>query len=310
MIILTPKVQGTGKGFFLNRLKSSLSELGVKCVHNPKIDHDVYLDYVSFKLKSNKPHILRLDGVNYTHSKRSNAENKIIQKSVSKADAVVFQSEFCNDAVRRRIKVSCFTEVIMNGDNPNRFNHIKPADSDYRLNLFTAARWRRHKRLKEIVKSFLLWDNADSCLWIAGQADYQVNHPRIRYLGPLSQSQLASYYRLANAFIHISYIDSCPNAVVESICSGTPVLSNNVGGNPEVVGESGEVCDIDKPYNWKTINPYKPPRVDLSVIAEGMAKVVSGNYNCNRSDLNINTVAKKYISLVGKMSNKETEFGT
>lgn len=304
MIVLTPRVDGTGKGFFLKRLKSALADLGVECVHNKKAKHDVYLDYVTFKLNSPKPCILRLDGVNYTLSKRAKSENALIQKSVSRADAVIFQSKFCDEAVRRRIKVNCTTAVILNGDDPGRFESAKPAVSDYGVNLLTAARWRRHKRLKEIVKSFLLWDNSDSCLWIAGEPDYRIDHPRIKYLGRLSQAQLIGYYLLSDAFVHISFIDSCPNAVVESICAGTPVLCNNVGGNPELVDKSGEICQIDKPYNWKTIDPYKPPKVDLSLIAEGMNRIISRTYDCNRPDLNIKEVAQQYIELMARLIRK------
>jgi glycosyltransferase involved in cell wall biosynthesis len=48
-------------------------------------------------------------------------------------------------------------------------------------------------------------------------------------------------YSAADVFVHPSRADNLPSTVMESIACGTPVVSFNVGGTPEMVrpGETG-----------------------------------------------------------------------
>jgi glycosyltransferase involved in cell wall biosynthesis len=49
--------------------------------------------------------------------------------------------------------------------------------------------------------------------------------------------------RAANATVLASYWEGCPNAVVESLGCGTPVVATPVGSVPEIVvpGENGQI---------------------------------------------------------------------
>jgi glycosyltransferase involved in cell wall biosynthesis len=122
-----------------------------------------------------------------------------------------------------------------------------------------------------------------------------VNERRVRFLGNLSQERLARYYVLCNATVHISWIDWCPNVVVESISSGTPVVCNNVGGNPEIVGRSGIICKLDRPYPKGRLNPRKPPQIPLPSLVHGYERVVTEQLDCFRPDLDIASIALKYL---------------
>jgi teichuronic acid biosynthesis glycosyltransferase TuaC len=55
--------------------------------------------------------------------------------------------------------------------------------------------------------------------------------------GQLSSAQVASWMGAANLFCLPSYMEGCPNVVVEALASGRPVLSTRVGGVPELVDD-------------------------------------------------------------------------
>jgi glycosyltransferase involved in cell wall biosynthesis len=60
---------------------------------------------------------------------------------------------------------------------------------------------------------------------------------RVTFLGRVAQSQMPLWYRAADFFCFASYHEGCPNAVLEALACGTPVLSTGVGGIPDLVEE-------------------------------------------------------------------------
>lgn len=53
---------------------------------------------------------------------------------------------------------------------------------------------------------------------------------------PIQQDlELANLYRQADLFLHCSVADNAPNAIAESLCSGTPVMTSIGGGSAELV---------------------------------------------------------------------------
>jgi glycosyltransferase involved in cell wall biosynthesis len=58
----------------------------------------------------------------------------------------------------------------------------------------------------------------------------------IRFVPFVSDLNLiADYYRAADVYIHAARADTFPNAVLESLACGTPVIGSDVGGIPEEV---------------------------------------------------------------------------
>lgn len=60
---------------------------------------------------------------------------------------------------------------------------------------------------------------------------------RLHLPGQLSSAQVAAWLGAANLFCLPSYMEGCPNVVVEALASGRPVLSTRVGGIPELVDD-------------------------------------------------------------------------
>jgi glycosyltransferase involved in cell wall biosynthesis len=59
--------------------------------------------------------------------------------------------------------------------------------------------------------------------------------PRVRWLMPVPQDQLARYYGAADLTVLASTREGMPNVLLESLACGTPVVATAVGGVPEVV---------------------------------------------------------------------------
>jgi len=53
--------------------------------------------------------------------------------------------------------------------------------------------------------------------------------------------RLVALYQQADLFCLPSYVDAAPNSVVEALASGTTVVSSDVGGVPDLVGDAGVV---------------------------------------------------------------------
>jgi glycosyltransferase involved in cell wall biosynthesis len=58
---------------------------------------------------------------------------------------------------------------------------------------------------------------------------------RVRFAGRLDRESMAELYREADVMLNPSLTDNMPNSVLESLASGVPVVSTNVGGVPYVV---------------------------------------------------------------------------
>ncbi len=310
---------GTGKGFFIQRLARELSRYpDVEITRDPANPHDIALHISKIKISTaSKKDIVRIDGCIMDITKNYKKVNKAFRKTFNKADGVIYQTNFCKEACNRFIgKPTCETDTIFNGADTSYASSIPPANKESSSVFITASRWRPQKRLKDIVETFLLADINDSILYVAGDLSksgisskwrkrYLNNSKKVRYLGVLSQEQLSSYLKISNAFIHLSWIDWCPNSVVEAISAGVPVICNNVGGTQELVSPSGGiVCDIDKPYNLKPCDLYSPPAFNRDIVISAMNKVCNDDIIISNSHVDIREIAKKYKNFFEKIIRK------
>jgi teichuronic acid biosynthesis glycosyltransferase TuaC len=56
----------------------------------------------------------------------------------------------------------------------------------------------------------------------------------VRFLGALSQREVARWLTAADVFCLPSYSEGCPNVVLEALACGRPVVATQVGGVPEI----------------------------------------------------------------------------
>lgn len=306
-----------GKSLFCNKLGWALKDLGVDITNDDNQQVDIALNVIRLSdkcIKNAKINVLRLNGVYHNTDQDYTAKNAGIKRSFEQCDAVIYQSlhsqrlcdKFLGTPNNKR-----FT-VIYNGSQDVRpiNNFGGPTISRARKHVaITFSKWRPHKRLRDILESFLLAKVKDSILYIAGDtaksglsSDEQVKYmsnSRLLFLGPLNRQDMHAYLKISDVSIHLCWFDACPNSVVEALCLGVPVISNNVGGTHELLHRCNLrhlICNIDQPYDYKPVDLYNPPTIDRGIVASQIRCVFGNKSYCevNSQSLHISNVAKEY----------------
>ena len=154
-----------------------------------------------------------------------------------------------------------------------------------------------------IVKCFLkaLDRGLDSDLVITGKPDYKIKHPRVKYVGFQKREQLKKLLSESIASLHLTWLDWCPNAMVEAISASCPVIYSNSGGHRELAINSG-IGVKDVYWDWGVIDLYAPPKIDCDEVADAMIKLKKEKieYPINNR-LDIKNVADNYIKYFEKV---------
>jgi glycosyltransferase involved in cell wall biosynthesis len=98
----------------------------------------------------------------------------------------------------------------------------------------------------------------------------------------------------AIATIHLSWLDWCPNSMVESITAGCPIIYSDSGGSPEI-GKLGGVPIRDVQWDFKPTFLYDPPELSLDEISDAIFKVRDNEVQVDSCNLDIEEIAKKYM---------------
>jgi glycosyltransferase involved in cell wall biosynthesis len=304
----------TGKGKFVQRLLPELEKLGVQTTTNPKdrVDVDVQINKMHYWPKNASKRIVRIGPAHYDTYIDYRAHNKEYRDYIKQCHGIVFQSEFAKKLCYNLItKPKGKKEtVIYNGASPVQYAAAKHHRSMYKYNFLASTReWVWEKRLKDIIKSFVMADIEDSALWVLGRIwDKPKRFPpfqkgfekyekkNVFFIGECSDEKVASFYKMADALIHTVYIDAQPNSIAEAICARLPVVCTDQGGQAEVM----KACNAgilleDKPYNFKPTNRRKLPGVNRKALAGDMHDILK--YDWERIDsepVEIKTIAKQY----------------
>jgi glycosyltransferase involved in cell wall biosynthesis len=289
------KRQDSGKHKFLRRLSTELESMGVRTVSGKS---DIFLHIGRNMDKGRaKRKIMRIDGLILNSDQPYNKMNKKILRNIHSSDAVVYQGQFCKDAFERFLGVKKTHACIHNGADPKEFLERDPQNF-----FLSCCHWRPHKRLKNVCSGFVkaLDKGLDADLLIAGDTKEEVKHPRIKYLGWQKPKKLRDLLSKAIATIHISWLDWCPNAMIESVVAGCPVIYSSSGGSPEIGERAGiEVADIA--WDFKPCQLYKPPKISDDVLANAMIELKQKKLLVKRDDLHIRYVAEAYLKFFGRV---------
>lgn len=281
-----------GKHKFFIRLAREMRK------NNVEIDDrspDVYVRLAGDKLNPNaKLNVLRLDNVVLGLKKDPKKRNKKIAKSIANSDALIYQGFFGKELHSRFLGIESDKKyrIIPNGASPDEFlpRNVK--------NYFLAnAKWRACKRLDGVVKSFLtaLDMGLDSDLIITGKSKLKIKHPRIKYLTWQNKEQLKELLSGAIASLHLTWLDCCPNSMVEAIVAGCPVVYTRSGGLEELASGYGIGIE-DKEWDYAPFDEEKPPKINIQQAAEAMLKIKNGEVEINgKRDLRISEICKQYI---------------
>ncbi len=214
------------------------------------------------------------------------AENARMAQAYRSADLVFFQSEFCRRAADRFLgPLVGAGEVLFNAVDTDRFS---PGDDRacrgpfrflatgkverhrlYRIESAIAALAQLRRGGAEVELCFAGFLDEDSAKSIQAFAAARGVAGSFRLLGPYSLKDAPAVYRAADAYLNLNHQDPCPNAVIEALACGLPVVHLGNGGSPELVGpDAGRA--IDAPEDWEHVFVPEPQDV-----ARAMAEVMA-----------------------------------
>ena len=123
-------------------------------------------------------------------------------------------------------------------------------------------------------------------LWGELPSDTLPENLAVRRVGPLSGSaKLAEHYSACDAFVCPSRADNLPNAVLESLACGTPVIGTAVGGIPDIArpGETGFLFSGDDPGACASaIENFLAARESLPAMRKRCREVAVNEYSLSR----------------------------
>ena len=278
----------SGPNHFASKLIKQFETLGVSA--NERIKPDIRLCFIeSHKYNSDGvPLVQRLDGIYFNTAQNYKLQNSNIEKTYRISDGVVFQSHFNQELTTRYFGEHNNSVVIHNGADTEYINQFSPLKNSF-LDKFEdvwccASSWRPHKRLSENVRYFLEHSGEKECLVVAGkQEEAIIKNERIIYVGEATIPQLISLYKRSKYFIHLAWLDHCPNVVVDAHAAGCRIVCSSSGGTKEIAGSDAIVVEEEE-WDFKPTKLYEPPRLDFD-------KKIK---NAWETDYNMSVVAGKY----------------
>tara|TARA_E500000331_G_scaffold358387_1_gene424810 strand:- start:2171 stop:3088 length:918 start_codon:yes stop_codon:yes gene_type:complete len=290
----------SGPNSFGKKLRNSLNKNGHTIKVSPVTNKDHFDVQLSFISSTNKvaPIVQRLDGIYFNSAQNFNSLNAPIKATYDNASAVIFQSEFNKKLTEQYFgaKDQDSSFVIHNGTSLSEIELIKPIENE-NLDKFSsvwccASSWRPHKRLKENINYFLEHADSDACFVIAGaNPDAQLSHPRVFYAGDCTWENLISLYKRSTTFVHLAWLDHCPNVVVDARASGCKIVCSSTGGTKEIAGKNSIIIEEDI-WDFSPLQLYSPPKIDFSNIL-----------SCEKieSEIDIHNVSSMYLDVFNRV---------
>jgi len=294
----------SGPNIFATRLRDSLINRGHHFIDRQPTEPFNNISIITGNYFPQCNNILRLDGLYFDRNNPNcDALNRPIFKCYEMFDKIVFQSNFSKKVYESFTGMKKDSVIIRNGV-PSSFNPSAPPVSpyegvdNYEKVCITSASWRRHKRLEELVEAFKSPRLKHVCLIVLGGSEYNVGvsvPSNVIMMRKYPHRELPSIYASADAMLFISWLDSCPNTVVEALACGIPVMCSHNGGTPELVKDNGLILQLEEDYNYgEKVNLYDPDKVDLDKVVEGILEVLELPKGFSRDDLHIDQVAANY----------------
>ena len=250
-------------------------------------DADASLCFIeSYNGKLDIPRVQRLDGIYYNIRFDFTKQNENILRTYKQSNGIIYQSEYGKNLIENFFGEHENYKVIQNGADLETIKKTPPLNKQTDGDIWScAASWRPHKRLSENIRYFLEHKKENDILIVAGDTPKIVEDKNIAYVGNLTQTQLYSLYKASKYFIHLGWLDCCPNVVVDALACGAQIICTTSGGTKEVAGESATIIEEEE-WDFKPIDLYDPPKLDFT-------KTSNRVYTC---DYDMKSVTLKYLS--------------
>lgn len=209
--------------------------------------------------------------------------NKKMSYGYHLADHVFWQSNFCRRAADHFLGIRTKAgTVLYNGIDIALFQpqpHVSRKPFKYLLTgkidvqlyyrLDTTVRGLAAAQTKGLKCELIIAGHLDP--WCATELNKLVTELHLQdsviYQGPYTQAEAPSIYTAADAYVTTMHNDACPNAVIEALACGLPVVHTSTGGLPELVGPHAG-SQVETEESWTQVS-----RPDINRLAEAMILV-------------------------------------
>lgn len=218
---------------------------------------------------------------------------------------IVTPSQWLAEQTRASSLLSDFrVEMIPNGLDLNEFKPRERSEGIRRFDLKEEKRYilfgsayqtsrKGSDLLQQALKQFSKEDGITALTFGAVREGDEKFPLPVHHLGQLSENELQLAYSTADLTVVPSREDNLPNIAVESIASGTPCVSFDIGGLPDIV-DHGDTGYLAEPFNTD----------DLAngiswVLSDGdrLAQLSEQAQRIAKQRFSIETVAKMYKNL-------------
>ena len=287
----------SGPNNFAKKLISEMTKNGQHIVHNSSNECEID-SQLSFIMQTQKlaPTALRLDGIYFNSEQNWKNMNAPIQASFRNSEAVIYQSEFDKKLIEKFFGTHPNGYVVSNGTDTGSISSIEPLTHEMLDNFSEAwscaSSWRPHKRLRENIRYFLEHAPSTACLIVAGEnPDYYCEDKRIFFTGNLSWENLIGVFKLSKVFVHLAWLDHCPNVVVDARAAGCHIVCSSTGGTPQIAGTNSTLIEEDE-FQFVPLQLYKPPSMNFDQKINNKVE----------SNIEINFCVKKYLEILKDIS--------
>ncbi len=276
----------SGPNSFAKKLIPELLNLG--CSFVSESSAEISLCFIETRNhKSQTKRVQRLDGIYFNTDQDYVSQNENIKRTFKSSRGIIYQSNFNKELISKYFGNHNNGTVIHNGADHKTIQKSVPMKNEKYDKIWScAASWRPHKRLQANIEYFLEHKGDNDLLIIAGTVPEKekVKEDNIVYFGNLSQEQLYSLYKSTTNFIHLAWLDHCPNVVVDARACGCHIICSSDGGTKEVAGLNSTIIEETIPWNFQPTRLYDPPSMDFS------RKIKNNHDSC----YHIDKVAYKY----------------
>jgi glycosyltransferase involved in cell wall biosynthesis len=177
-------------------------------------------------------------------------------------DQIIFQSNWSKEILCKNLNISPKNyRIIYNATDTELFRPASPiCRNNGDIKIICTGFLRRKFRIQvpfEILKRL----GIKSKLFFIGNTDNECRielikisdspfTDRVIHIPHVDNRELFKYLQDSDIFLHPVQGDACPNAVIEALSSGLPVVCGSWGGQSELVGEGGIVVPNTQKWDY------------------------------------------------------------
>lgn len=265
---------------------------------------------VSYLLRSKIPYIITSHGSdvpNYNPD-RFGIQHELLRPLWNaifrNADYITSPTEYLKDLILENVdkeKYSDKVKIIPNGISPENFNPKKKEKK-----ILVVTRLFERKGVQYVIDA--MKGITDYELVICGDGPYKekleqqiksINANNIHLLGFVSNEQLKNEYETSSIFVLPSSSENFPVVLLEAMASGCAIITSNVTGCPEVVGDTALLVDPKESgeINKALVRLISDDELRLKLGHEARERVLK-NFTWKQ-------VAQDYVEMYEKISGRD-----